>query len=194
MADLIYLVDEICSGIEIYFSGRAGGQYWKTAFILCDDYTELTSKLFLLADDPSWSDKKPNGSFKTYSNVLADVLAVVSSKQSATNAAAVKKLQQQMSSRRGRRNDFFHSTHLLDLSLSARGCVEAFCDLLDYGQLLFGQGWADAVKATRNMETMEILLRLEARAFSDPAIPAAVNEILSAWPRNRKNPRLKVRT
>jgi hypothetical protein len=33
--------------------------------------------------------------------------------------------------RRARRNDFFHSTHLLDLNFHARDCVEAFCDLLD---------------------------------------------------------------
>lgn len=63
MGQLTYLMDEVCAGVEIYYTGRAGGQYLKTAFILCDDYTELTSKLFLLMDDANWPDKE-DGRFK----------------------------------------------------------------------------------------------------------------------------------
>lgn len=57
-AKLPYLIDEICAAVEIYFTGRAGGQYLRTAFILCDNYTELIAKLFLLSDDPKWSEEK----------------------------------------------------------------------------------------------------------------------------------------
>jgi hypothetical protein len=52
MNQLPYLLDEICAGVEIYYTGRTGGQYLKTAFILCDDYTKLAAKLFLLSHRP----------------------------------------------------------------------------------------------------------------------------------------------
>ena len=60
----------VCAGVEIYYTGKQGGQYLKTAFILCDDYTELTSKLFLLNKNLSWSDTNQSGRFKNYHNVL----------------------------------------------------------------------------------------------------------------------------
>ena len=39
----------ICAGVEIYFTGRTGGQCLKTAFILCDDYTQLAVDFFFFA-------------------------------------------------------------------------------------------------------------------------------------------------
>jgi hypothetical protein len=56
MPPLPYLLDEICAGAEIYYTGRTGGQYLKTALVLCDDYSELVSKLFLRTNDSDWTD------------------------------------------------------------------------------------------------------------------------------------------
>ncbi len=183
MGQLTYLLDEICAGIEIYYTGRTGGQYLKTAFILCDDYNELTSKLFLLTDDRTWSDTKSKGRFKNYHDIQSDVKAVFRARR-ASELKLVERIHNDMATRRTRRNDFFHSTHLLDLSVTQRICVEAFCDLLDYGKLLFGENWTTELCSARNMETMSILLLLEKKSFGDPAITPKVNEILARWPRN----------
>ncbi len=80
---LTYLMNEICAGVEIYYTARIGGQYLNTAFILCDDYTELVSKLFLQEDNPQWTDKKANNHFKNYHDVLQDVEEVVTAKLAA---------------------------------------------------------------------------------------------------------------
>lgn len=183
MSQLTYLIDEICAGVEIYFTGRTGGQYLKTAFILCDDYTELTSKLFLLTDNPSWSDQKAGGKFKNYHNIQVDVQDVFRAKRP-SELAQIIKLHGNMKTRREHRNDFFHSTRLLELNVSQRYCVEAFCDLLDYGTLLFGSEWKDEVKAARDLESFETLLRLEKKSFSFPAITNTVSQILRDCPRN----------
>jgi hypothetical protein len=179
-------MEEICAGVEVYFTGRSGGQYVKTAFILCDDYTELTSKLFLLTDNKHWSDQKANGKFKNYHDVLSDVKGVFQAKRAA-DVPVVQRLHDDMTERRKRRNDFFHSTHLLDLNVSQARCVEAFCDLMDYGQLLFGNDWTQTVAGARNLETLEVLLRLEQRSNADPSIPPKVSKILADWPRNISN-------
>lgn len=186
MSHLTYLMDEICSGLEIYYTGRTGQQYLKTAFILCDDYTELISKLFLISDDQAWSDQKANGRFKTYHDVLKDVEKVIKTKYP-TDLPAIQSIQSGMKTRRDRRNDFFHSTHLLDLSVTSRMCVEAFCALLEYGEYLFPHDWRPALAYARNMETLEVLLRLEQLSFSDPSVWPKVNRILAEWPRNVRN-------
>jgi hypothetical protein len=191
MTQLGYLMDEICAGVEIYYTGRQGGQYLKTAFILCDDYTELTSKLFLLTKDPNWPDKKSNGKFKNYHDIQNDVQG-----KFPTGSAEISQIQvlhQAMKLRRGRRNDFFHSTHLLDLSVTSRNCVEAFLELLDYGKLLFTSHWDTELQLSRNLESLSILLKLEQKSFSDPSIMYKVNNILEEWqcniqkfPKNKK--------
>jgi hypothetical protein len=186
MPRLIYLMDEICNGVEIYYTGRVGGQYLKTAFILCDDYTELTSKLFLLAQDPQWSDRKANGWFKNYYDVKQDVRDLVG-RVSAQHVPRVEELQKAMKERRSRRNDFFHSAHLLDLGVAPRNCVEAYCDLLDYGHLLFAEEWTRAVSSARNLDTLELLLRLEKKGFSDPLTLQRMSDILGQMPRNHTN-------
>lgn len=183
MGQLTYLLDEICAGVEIYYTGRTGGQYLKTAFILCDDYTELTSKLFLLTDDTAWSDTKSNSRFKNFHDIQKDVQKVFKLKKLSA-FEQIEKLHAEMAKRRVRRNDFFHSTHLLDLSVTQRICVEAFCDLLEYGKLLFGEIWTTELCSARNMETMGILLLLERKSFSDPSVTPKVNDILAKWPRN----------
>jgi hypothetical protein len=141
MGQLRYLLLEVCAGVEIFFTGRSGSVYLKTAFILCDDYTELASKLFLLTDDPKWSDKDKHGRFKKYHTVLNDVRGVISAKRAA-DLPKLNTLQAEMKNRRRSRNDFFHSANLLNLNVAAHNCVEAYCDLLDYGHLLLVKnGW-----------------------------------------------------
>lgn len=186
MGQLTYLIDEICAGAEIYFTGRQGGQYLKTAFILCDDYTELTSKLFLLSYDPAWSDAKAPRRFKNYHDVQTDVKDVISAKRPA-DLPRIEPLLQQMQVRRGRRNDFFHSTKLLDLNVSQRNCVESFCDLLEYGAILFGDEWREEVQAARNLATLEVLFRLERKSFSDPSVTSRVSAVMRDCPRNKQS-------
>jgi hypothetical protein len=174
---LNHLADEICAGAEVYFTGRQGGQYLKTAFILCDDYTELGSKLFLIERTQGWSDIS-GGRFKSYHRVMQDVV----------NACAdVKDLCERMKERRDRRNGFFHSAQLLDLSVTTRMCVEAFCDLFDYCELLFDDQWRVAVSGARNLETLAILFQLESLAFSDPNMNRRIGEVIENWPRNAKS-------
>jgi hypothetical protein len=181
-----YLMDEICAGVEIYYTGRTGGQYLKTAFLLSDDYSELVSKFFLLTDNASWTDMKPNSHYKNYHDILKDVENVVGAKMAA-QLQRIKDLQEAMKQRRQRRNDFFHSTNLLDLSVTPRNCVEAFCDLLEFGEILLGTDWRTALESCRNLATLEVLLHLERRTFSDPSVQAKVNRIFQDWPRNVSN-------
>jgi len=180
---LTYLMDEICAGVEIYYTGRTGGQYLKTAFILCDDYTELVSKLYLLTDNPRWSDQRANNSFKNYHDILSDVDGVVAGKSPA-HLSRIQELHTAMKNRRTRRNDFFHSTSLLDLSVTQRNCIESFCDLFEYGENILGSDWCTAVGAARNLETLCVLLQIEKRALSDPTVNPKANKIIQDWPRN----------
>jgi hypothetical protein len=182
MSRLSYLADEICAGAEIYYTGRQGGQYLKTAFILCDDYTELASKLYLIEDDENWSDKKASGGgFKNYHQVLSDVRETAPMAPVATEVAA---LQSEMRTRRDRRNRFFHSAELLDLNITARMAVEAYCELFRYCELLFGTRWGPAAEGARNLATLMILFKLERAAFAKPEITGRSSEILNKWPRN----------
>lgn len=190
MSKLPYLVAEVNAAMEVYLSGRTGQQYNRTAFILCDDCAELASKLFLIADTPAWSDKKPNNHFKNFKDVTGEVRAVFLAKRNADHATA-DKLLIEIEKRRVRRNDFFHSTHLLDLNLHARDCVEALVDLLDYGQLLFPAGWNAVVAATGNMETCEAVLRVDKKSYADPSVGPKMNALLKKQPRVGEKPAKK---
>ena len=190
MSKLPYLVAEINAALEVYISGRTGQQYNRTAFILCDDCAELASKVFLLGDDKRWSDKGVGKPFKSFMDVSGEVRAVFMAKRAADHAA-VDALLKKIEARRERRNKFFHSTDLLDLTLQARDCVESFCDLLDYGRLLFPTGWDTEVDAAGSMETCEALIRLDRKTYGDPGVWPKVNDILAKWPRNGPKPRKK---
>ena len=91
-----------------------------------------------------------------------------------------------MKERRTRRNDFFHSTHLLDLNVNKRGCVEAFCDLIEFGELLFGDDWRREIAANTKTDILCALFQLERMAFSDPTIEPKTNGLLESWPRREK--------
>jgi hypothetical protein len=203
---------EICAGIEIFYSSKTGGQFWKTAFILCDNYTELASKLFLIANDPKWSDMRDKeakkfekaqkavdaalkagtppkkedlerlakgagkDNFKNYHDVLKDVHDVFDAKRK-SELPFLDNLHSNMKARRDLRNDFFHSAKLLNLSIAQRDCIEAFCDLLDYGKLLFPATWDTALSGERTLDTLEILLRLDRKCYSNPSITAKVSDV-----------------
>jgi len=190
MSKLPYLVSEVNAALEVYLSGRTGQQYNRTAFILCDDGAELANKLFLIRDTPTWSDTKATGRFKNFRDVTSELRAVFRTKRPG-DFESVDVLLNRMETRRDRRNAFFHSTNLLDLNFHARDCVEAFCDLLDYGKILFPGDWDIAVAASGNMETCEALLRLDKKTYGDPSIGSKVNDILGKWPRNGPAPKKK---
>lgn len=190
MSKLPYLVAEINAALEVYISGRTGQQYNRAAFILCDDSAELASKLFLLTDTPAWSDTKASGRFKSFKDVSSEVRAVFLAKRTEDHVTA-DALLTRIEARRERRNKFFHSTDLLDLTLQPRDCVESFCDLFDYGKLLFPVGWDTEVAAAGNMETCEALIRLDRKTYGDPSVGPKVNDVLAKWPRNGPQPRKK---
>ncbi len=217
MSQLTYLMREIGAGAEILYSSKSTGQFIKSAFVLCDNYTELLSKLFLIEDNPSWSDTNEtelrkfedaktrvdaairNGTtpntddvkklvkgagrdrFKNYHRVLQDVYEVFNNKRT-TEVSIVDNLHTRMKARRDLRNDFFHSAKLLRLSIERSDCIEAFCDLLDYGELLFQTSWRNTLSAGQILETLEILLRLELKSHGNPFLISKVNEILENCP------------
>jgi hypothetical protein len=198
MNKLPYLVAEINAAMEVYLSGRTGQQYNRTAYILCDDCVELTSKLFLLIDNPGWSDLSAANRYKGFRTVVREVAAVIQTKRPA-DYPILDGIRIQMEARRDRRNNVFHSTTLLDLNFHARDCIEAFCDLLDYGKQLFpadparpNSGWEAAVAAAGNMETSEAVIRLDRKIYGDPGVAAKVNDALAKWPRHKGvNPKAK---
>lgn len=190
MTKLPYLVAEINAALEVYLSGRTGQQYNRTAFILCDDCAELAGKLLLIFDTPTWNDTKAGGHFKNFKDVTAEVRAVFRSKRPAAFSAA-NTLLARIEDRRDRRNEFFHSTNLLDLNFHARDCIESFCDLLDYGKILFPADWDAAVAATGNMETCEAVVRIDQKTYGDPSVGPKMNAILGHWPRAGPAPKTK---
>ncbi len=221
MSQLTYLMREICAGAEIFYSSKTGGHFCKTAFILCDNYTELSSKLFLTLDNPKWSDKRDKeakkyakaqqavsnalnnntqpqikdleklvkgagkDTFKNYYDVLKDVNTVFDNKRK-SELPLLENFHDKMKQRRELRNDFFHSAKLLTLSVAHRDCVEAFCDLLDYGELLFKTKWKKELSAERTLDSLEILLRLDRKCCANPALTNKVNEIFKNCPRYKR--------
>lgn len=55
MGQVTELAREIVAATEIFFLGKSEQQYNNATFILCDDYAEIASKLFLIQDNPRWS-------------------------------------------------------------------------------------------------------------------------------------------
>ncbi len=170
MTKLRHLVAEVDAALDIYLAGRTGQQFNKVAFILADDCCELASKLFLITQNPAWSDAKANGNFKSFRNVTAEVRA---------SCPAAADVLNRIEARRDRRNDFFHSAHLLDLTLQPRDVKDALSDLLDYGALLFGNEWTEEVKGQGNLETAAVIIRLDCKAHADPSVGPKVANIFA---------------
>lgn len=185
-----YLVAEVNAALEIYLSGRTGQQYNRTAFILCDDCAELASKLFLLTHVNGWNDKRENGFFKKFKEITGEVRSTLSVRRP-NDSTSLKEVLHKIEQRRDRRNEFFHSTHLLDLTLHSRDCVEAFCDLMDYGKMLFPDDWDSAVDATSSMRTNETIIRLDKKGYGDTSIHPRMNAIIGNWPRTGQPPKKK---
>ena len=186
MPQLIYLMNEIGSGMEIFFSSRTGRHYFKTAFILCDDYVELLSKLWLKENINDWKDTKTNNGFKKFPQILNEVKDGMKGHCHPDEHRRIIKLAERMKERRRRRNEFFHSTHLLDLDVSKRVCVEAFCDLTEFGELLFGDDWRREIESSTKTDILCTLFQLEKMASDNPSIESSINRLLGKWPRREK--------
>jgi hypothetical protein len=115
---------------------------------------------------------------KAFRTVTAEV------KQALPAATKVQRIEE----RRIRRNGFFHSEDLLDLTLHNHAVNEALADVLDYGALLFGKDWDDEIASTGNMETSIALLRLDCRARSDQSIGSKTGKVLKSEPRKGEKP------
>ena len=175
MSKLRALVEEVDAALEIHIAARSDTRFNRTAFILADDCAELASKLFLVRSNSAWSDAKASGRFKSFKDVTAEVRAA------RPNTAD---LLARIEERRERRNGFFHSTHLLDLTLNTNRVNHALVDLLDYCGRLFGADWAAEAAATAALETAAALVRLDYAARSHPALQGRVRDVLAATPRH----------
>ena len=166
MSKLRHLVGEVEAAFDIHLAGRSTEQFNRTVFILVDDAVELAAKLFLIERDPNWSDAKAKGGFKNFRHVMGEVRA-------AAGDAHIDALLTLAEARRQRRNEFFHSTHLLDLTIPRHEINLALADLFDLGVALF-PGWGAEVEAAGNLETAEAVVRLDCRARSDPSLTPRV--------------------
>lgn len=166
MSKLRHLVGEVEAAFDIHLAGRSTEQFNRTVFILVDDAVELAAKLFLIERDSSWSDSKANGRFKNFGDVIREVRAAVGN-------AAVDALLTRAEARRQRRNGFFHSTHLLDLTIPSHEVNLALADLFDLGMALFPD-WGAEVEAAGNLETADALVRLDCRSRADPSLTPRV--------------------
>lgn len=182
MPKLPYLVQEINAAMEVYLAGRTGQQFNRTSFILCDDCAELASKLFLLRDNDKWSDTKQNNRFKNFKDVTTEVRGVFHQKRAAEHQT-VDDLLKRIEARRDRRNQFFHSTHLLDLTIQSADCVRAIVDLLELGKLYFEADWDREIASIATMETNEAVFRVDRKSYDDPSVLPKFNELLKRQPR-----------
>lgn len=185
---LHHLTPEIENGLEILFTGKTAGQYWKTAFILCDNYSELAAKLFLSNRVAGWSDRKPIGggrtTFKSYHDILNDIEAAAPVSGTPTVLAAVRALHVELKSRRGQRNDFFHSANLLQLNVHLLDTLKAFCQLLEYGKHLFGADWDAAVNGRPTLRNLALLVQVELKAVTtDYTVSHKLDDIFRKWAR-----------
>jgi len=143
-------------------------------------------KLCLVENVNDWSDSRTNGSFKNFPQIFNDVRNGKNGHVHPDEHHRIIELTDQMKERRTRRNDFFHSSHLLDLNVNNRECVEAFCDLIELGELLFGDDWRREIEVNTKTDILCALFQLEKMTFPDPTIEPCINELLESWPKQRK--------
>lgn len=171
VSKLRHLVGEVEAAFDIHLAGRSTEQFNRTVFILVDDAVELAAKLYLIERDPDWSERRSNGRFKNFGNVIEEVRAAIDDEKVTT-------LLVRAEGRRRRRNEFFHSTHLLDLTIPSQEINLALVDLFDLGSALFPD-WGAEVEAAGNLETADVLVRLDCRARSDPSLTPRVMAIFA---------------
>jgi hypothetical protein len=189
--NLQYLMPEIENGLEVLFTGMSAGQYWKTAFILCDNYCELTAKLFLSTKVAGWTDMKANGRFKNYHDILSDIEAAASITSVPATLLALQRLHIELKARRSQRNDFFHSANLLKLNVHLLDTLSAFCGLLDFGKHLFGADWDTSVNSRPALRNLVLLVKVEHKALTtDHSVQHKLVEIFRKWDRIKPKERV----
>lgn len=176
MTKLRALVEEVDAALEIHIAGRSESRFNRTTFILVDDCVELASKLFLLT----------NGGVAQHGNKEKRLGFHDAIKDAAKARPETGTLVDRFTERHERRNGFFHSTGLLDLTLKKHSVDEALVDLCDYCGLLFGDLWRAEVRAMASMETAEALVRLDWAARGDAHLRERIIEVLAAAPRRTK--------
>ena len=185
------LVQEVAAAIEIFIDGYDTARFNRTSFILADDCAELAGKLFLMTRDPKWSDSPPKGLFKNFTAITQEVRDAIEVDRPADSPLA-QGLTQRFEARRVRRNGFFHSAQLLDLTLHTHDCAEALADLMDYGSLLFpgvvgdDGAWAHHVAGTGELVGFDLLIRLEVAARANEVIRDDLRRILKNQPRRNR--------
>lgn len=176
MSKLRALVEEVDAALEIHVAGRSESRFNRTTFILVDDCVELASKLFLLMNGGVTQDGSKERRLGFHDAVKG------AAKARSETAFFVDRFTE----RHERRNGFFHSTGLLDLTLKKHTVDEALVDLCDYCGLLFGDQWRAEVRAMVSMETAETLVRLDWAARGNAHLRARIIEVLKAAPRRTK--------
>lgn len=166
MSKLRHLVGEVEAAFDIHLAGRSTEQFNRTVFILVDNAVELAAKLYLIERDPAWSDARGHGGFKNFGDVIREV-------RTTAGDAGVDALLTSAEARRKRRDGFFHSAHLLDLTVPRYEISLALADLFDLGAALF-PGWGAEVEAAGNLETADALVRLDCRARAEPSLTPQV--------------------
>jgi len=177
------LMEEVTNVLETYYSVWPGNKYHKMVFILCDDCTELVSKLYMLTQNPDWSDEQAPRKYKGYHEVLKEVEGSYAKTVSEKELTELKQLHERMRNKHQLRNQFFHSTNVLQLTLEPRSCADGLLDLMYYGSLLFGAEWGRIVEKRRVMRVYEVLLRIEHASFEEPKYLDVLKDLLRRWTR-----------
>jgi hypothetical protein len=174
---LSHLLSEIENGMEILLTGETSGQYWKTAFILCDNYSELTAKLFVLPKNKNAPNKRKN-----YHDILADVEGQFNGQRETLEK--IKEIHKFFKEKREQRNNFFHSTSFLTLNVQLKDVIKYFCFLLDYGKLLFEKEWEQEMNSQLKLANLARVVRVKHISLTDnPSIQTELDKIFKNWKR-----------
>jgi len=188
MARLDDLLEEISNAAGIYLTDPRSNL--KPFFLLLDDYVELASKLYLLTNIPKWKDTDNSNHFKNFHTVTSEVQAHIN-QQHPAHAQRVRELCEEFSDRRRQRNGFFHSADLLALNTSERACLQAFDELVEYVEIIFGTECRRRIAANQRVAVLFALVRAKRKALFDGAIEKALRDIFCDFPINQPKPSKK---
>ena len=186
MAKLDDLLHELGNAAEIYLT--SSDAYLKPVFLLLDDYVELSSKLYLKTRDRNWSDTKSNGAFKSFHNLLSEVLAAISSASIPHTRDRLKVLHSEMSERREQRNNLFHSADMVALNASERSVLQAFEEILEYLAILFGASVQQRIADDNRLAVLFGLIRLKRLAREGGHYAELWAKCFRDMPSNHPNP------